>query len=274
MLHLAKTKQVENKMRNGEMELRPLSNWQTAVAFGLPTVVMIFSFHWFMPWLQTLGLTPFESIVVSHTVPMALLLTAAVVMFHRVEGYPVTWRGFRQRLRYPAFTWRAVLQGMGLFLLLLVGYGLFNAASQLLITQGWLLVPQNLVALLDPRVTLSTAVLDNMVGGQISGNWGVILLYFVMLCFNVVGEELWWRGYLLPRQEVRYGRFAWVWHGLLWTAFHIFKWWDLIGLLPVCLAIAYVSQRTKNNWPAFMAHFLFNGLGLLGVVTAVLTTTG
>jgi membrane protease YdiL (CAAX protease family) len=65
-----------------------------------------------------------------------------------------------------------------------------------------------------------------------------------------------------------------VWHGLLWTAFHVFKWWDLIGLLPVCLAIAYVSQRTKNNWPAFIAHFLFNGLGLLGMVTAVITTIG
>ncbi len=274
MLPLSITKQVKCKLENEKMKIRPLSNWQTAVAFGLPGLVMVFSFHWFMPWLQTLGLTPFESIVVSHTVPMALLLTAAVVMFHRVEGYPLTWGAFRQRLRYPTLTWRAVLQGMGLFLLLLVGYGLLNAFSQLLITQGWLPLPQNLPALLDPRVTLSTAVLDTMVGGQISGNWAVIILYFIMLSFNIVGEELWWRGYLLPRQEVRYGRFAWVWHGLLWTAFHVFKWWDLIGLLPVCLAIAYVSQRTKNNWPAFLAHFLFNGLGLLGMVTAVLTTNG
>jgi membrane protease YdiL (CAAX protease family) len=274
MLHLDKTKQVENVMGTGEIKLRPLTNWQTVLAFGTPALMMVISFYWFMPWLQRLGLTPFESIVVSHTVPMAFLLTAAVVMFHRVDGYPLTWVAFRQRLRYPALTWRAVLQALGLFLLLLIGYGLFNAVSQMLIAQGWLPLPQNLPALLDPRVVLTTAVLDNMVGGQILGNWGVIILYFIMLSFNIVGEELWWRGYLLPRQEVRYGRFAWVWHGLLWTAFHAFKWWDLIGLLPVCLAIAYVSQRTKNNWPAFMAHFLFNGLGLLGMVTAVITTIG
>ncbi len=59
-------------------------------------------------------------------------------------------------------------------------------------------------------------------------------------------------------------------HGLLWTLFHAFKWWDLIGLLPVCLGIAYVSQRTKNNWPALIAHFLFNGLALIIVAAAVI----
>jgi membrane protease YdiL (CAAX protease family) len=274
MLHTIHTTQVENQIETGAGTIRPLTNWQTMLSFGLPTLLMILFFHWFMPWLQRLGLTPFESMVVSHTVPMALLLPAAVVMFHRVDGYPLTWAVFRQRLRYPALTWRTVLQALGLFLLLLIGYGLFNGVSQMLIARGWLLLPQNLPAMLDPRVRLTTAVLDDMVGGQILANWGIIILYFIVLSFNIVGEELWWRGYLLPRQEVRYGRFAWVWHGLLWTAFHMFKWWDLIGLLPVCLAIAYTSQWTKNNWPAFMAHFLFNGLGLIGVVTAVIRTIG
>ena len=53
-----------------------------------------------------------------------------------------------------------------------------------------------------------------------------------MLIFNIVGEELWWRGYIFPRQEKQHGRFTWVLHGLLWTLFHAFKWWDLIGLVP------------------------------------------
>jgi hypothetical protein len=67
-----------------------------------------------------------------------------------------------------------------------------------------------------------------------------------------------------------YGRWTWIIHGLLWAAFHAFKWWDLVGLLPVCLLIAYISQRTQNNWPALIAHGLFNGLALYLVLTAVL----
>ncbi len=274
MYHSIQTIQVDNRAEKRQGAIRPLTNWQTVLAFGLPTLMMIFSFYWALPWLQTIGLTPFESIVVVHTVPMALLLTAAVVSYYRLDGFPGEWRAFRQRMRFPRLTGRAVFQGLGLFVLQMVGYGLFNQISLWLIGQGWLPLPTNLPALLDPRVTLSSAAFDEMVGGQILGNWGVVVLYFIMLSFNIVGEELWWRGYLLPRQEKRYGRFTWVWHGLLWTAFHAFKWWDLIGLLPVCLAITYVSQRTKNNWPAFIAHYLFNGLGLLGVLAAVLTTIG
>jgi membrane protease YdiL (CAAX protease family) len=91
-----------------------------------------------------------------------------------------------------------------------------------------------------------------------------------MLFFNITGEELWWRGYILLRQELSQGCWAWLIHGVLWTLFHAFKWWDLLNLLPVCLLISYAAQRTKNNWIPCIAHYLFNGLGFLVVLLAVL----
>jgi membrane protease YdiL (CAAX protease family) len=91
----------------------------------------------------------------------------------------------------------------------------------------------------------------------------------LVLFFNVAGEELWWRGVILPCQELAFGHWTWLVHGFLWTAIHIFKWWDLVGLLPVCLIIAYISQRTRNNGPALIAHGLFNGLVLVLVMAAV-----
>ncbi len=273
---MLKTQVIENQQGNHrEMdtkagEQRPLRWWQTMLAFGIPSLVMVISFHWIMPILQRIGLTPFESMVVSYSVPMAWMLTAALVMYHKVDGYPLTWQAFRQRFRYPRLTVKAILQGLGVFVVIMVGYGLLNGLATVL-TQSWMPIANHLPALLDPRVALTTGTLDNMVGGQIAGNWRVVILYFIMFFFNIVGEELWWRGYLLPRQEVTHGRYAWVWHGLLWTAFHIHKWWDLIGLLAVCLPIAFVSQRTKNNWPAFIAHALFNVLGWFVMIAAVMS---
>ncbi len=254
----------------GMAEIRPFSLKQTALAFGIPTVAMAISFHWAIPALQALGLTPFESMIVAYVVPMALMFTAALVMYHEVDGYPLARRAFSRRFRYPRLTLKAGLQGVGLFVAVMLGYGLFNGVSLWLIEQGWIGLPDNLLPFFDPRIGLSAAVLNETVGGQIAGNWSVVILYAIMFIFNVVSEELWWRGYILPRQELRHGRFTWVLHGLLWTLFHVFKWWDLIGLLPVCLGIAYVSQRTKNNWPAFIAHFLFNGLALIIITTAVI----
>jgi membrane protease YdiL (CAAX protease family) len=274
MIHTIKGKEIGMNSEHEAKEIRPFYLWQTALAFGIPTLVMVISFLWAMPALQSIGLTPFESMIVSHIVPMALLLTASLVVTLQVDRYPLTWKALRQRFRYPHLTVKTILISMGLFAAIMVGYGLFNALSLLLIEQGSLPIPEGLMAFFDPRVPLTTAVLEDMINGRMLGNWGAVILYALLLVFNIVGEELWWRGYILPRQEKRHGRFTWVLHGLLWTLFHAFKWWDLLGLLPVCLAIAYVSQRTKNNWPALIAHFLFNGQALVALIIAAITTIG
>jgi Type II CAAX prenyl endopeptidase Rce1-like len=36
---------------------------------------------------------------------------------------------------------------------------------------------------------------------------------------NILGEEFLWRGVVLPRQEVAFGRRAWVVNGILWLLF-------------------------------------------------------
>lgn len=90
---------------------------------------------------------------------------------------------------------------------------------------------------------------------------------FISLIIATLGKELWWRGYILSRQELAHGSRTWIVHGLLlWAAFHLFAPWNFIGILPGCLALAYVAQRLKNTWPAAIAHGLANGLLVLVVV--------
>jgi membrane protease YdiL (CAAX protease family) len=112
--------------------------------------------------------------------------------------------------------------------------------------------------------------LDQAAGGQLKGRWNLVLAFTVTWFFMVVGEELLWRGYILPRQTAQHGKYAWVVQGLLWNLFHLFKWWQLIALLPMTLSFAYASYRLKNNWPTMIAHFLgnltFYVIVLLGVI--------
>lgn len=51
-----------------------------------------------------------------------------------------------------------------------------------------------------------------------------------------------------------------------YVRFHAFKWWDANAVAPMCLLIANASQRRSNHWPAFIAHSLLNGDGLLLIV--------
>jgi membrane protease YdiL (CAAX protease family) len=79
---------------------------------------------------------------------------------------------------------------------------------------------------------------------------------------NIFGEELWWRGYILPRQELQLGRYTWLVHGILWAWFHVFKWWTIPALMIVCLVAPFVAQKTKNTYPGIISHLIVNGLGI------------
>ena len=112
----------------------------------------------------------------------------------------------------------------------------------------------------------SLEMLVRSAGGTIRGRWDIGALYLVTFGFNILGEEFWWRGIILPRQELAFGRKTWLVHGLLWSVFHIFKWWDILTLVPVCLLVAFSAQRTRSNWGALIGHALMNGASMLVVL--------
>ena len=89
---------------------------------------------------------------------------------------------------------------------------------------------------------------------------GEILLLFVwlpMFFFNIVGEELLWRGYIQTRLP---GRYAWLLCSLLWLFFHLPFGLDLmIMLLPVTLIIPYVFAKTRNATTGIFIHGIYNG---------------
>ncbi|PYY12127.1 MAG: hypothetical protein DMG69_02250 [Acidobacteria bacterium] len=92
------------------------------------------------------------------------------------------------------------------------------------------------------------------------GAWWILIPYVLwMLVFNIGGEELWWRGYVLPRQELAFGMITWVVHGLLWSVFHLFmqpSLWDAVRMEISGVALSFVAQRTKSTGLASSATAL------------------
>jgi membrane protease YdiL (CAAX protease family) len=79
---------------------------------------------------------------------------------------------------------------------------------------------------------------------------------------------------VLPRQELAFGRWTWVVHGLMWTAFHAFKWWDLLNLIPICLGLAWVCTRFKSTTPGIVIHGITNGIAIPSLIVGVLGLMG
>ena len=44
------------------------------------------------------------------------------------------------------------------------------------------------------------ASVGDVLGGSMQGRWQIVFLFLMVMVFNVVGEELWWRSIILSRQ--------------------------------------------------------------------------
>ena len=77
--------------------------------------------------------------------------------------------------------------------------------------------------------------------------------------FAPLVEELYFRGYFLPRMQ---GRFATLFHSFLFAAVHVFTPWMVItrtqGLLPLLFRV-----KKKNIYIGMIVHILGNSLALL-----------
>jgi membrane protease YdiL (CAAX protease family) len=189
---------------------------------------------------------------------MDLIFASALIGYHRIEGHPLTWQEFSKQMRYPHIKGKDLLWGFVIFVVGNISLGAFSWLSLQVINAGMIPLPDGLPALVNPQLRTTNETLNHAAGGQISGQWSVIFFALVTHFFNIFGEELWWRGYILYRYELAFGRYTWLVHGLIWAGFHVFKWWDLLALVPVYLLAAFSAQKLKNNWSAFIGHTLTN----------------
>jgi membrane protease YdiL (CAAX protease family) len=89
-----------------------------------------------------------------------------------------------------------------------------------------------------------------------SGNWGWFGLILVMFLFNtVLGEELLFRGVLLPRMNRVFGRGDWLANGVLFAVYHLHMPWLIPSTVLVdTFAIAYPSRRYQSAWIGIAVH--------------------
>jgi membrane protease YdiL (CAAX protease family) len=89
----------------------------------------------------------------------------------------------------------------------------------------------------------------------LSGNWGWLGLIVVLGLFNtVLGEELLFRGFLLPRMNRAFGRGDWVANGVLFAGYHLHMPWAIPTSLLDTFILAYPSKRNRSAWIGIAVH--------------------
>ena len=102
----------------------------------------------------------------------------------------------------------------------------------------------------------------------LSGAWGWFGVIAVLALFNtVLGEELLFRGFLLPRMNGAFGRGDWAANGVLFAAYHLHVPWVIPATLLDAFILAYPTKRYRSAWIGIAVH------SAQSVVIAVLVLT-
>ena len=105
-----------------------------------------------------------------------------------------------------------------------------------------------------------------------SGAWGWWAMIVVLGIFNtVLGEELLFRGLLLPRMRRAFGKWDWAVNAVLFAVYHVHQPWTIPSNIVSGAIIAYPSRRFQSAWMGIIIHSAQSLFVTIALLTLVLS---
>ncbi|MCC6187724.1 MAG: CPBP family intramembrane metalloprotease [Anaerolineales bacterium] len=110
---------------------------------------------------------------------------------------------------------------------------------------------------------------------EFKGQWGLLGILLVSHLFNYfLGEELLFRGVLLPKMQGVCGKYDWVANAVLFGLYHLHKPWGIPTNIVGSLALTWPARRFRSNWMAVVVHAVEGLPGLVLVPAVILGLAG
>jgi membrane protease YdiL (CAAX protease family) len=191
------------------------------------------------------GIVPIaKALYLSLTVALVWQFVLVLVLVRREQG-TLRWSTVREALwlTSPRSPGSGRIGGR-VWLILIPLVLLFGAVHELVPAIG---APENR--------NFATLVESDIGKEFLSGAWGWYGLILVSFLFNTaLGEELLFRGFLLPRMNGAFGRGDWVANGVLFTGYHLHVPWAMPATLLDMFFMAYPTKRYRSAWIGIVVH--------------------
>ena len=103
----------------------------------------------------------------------------------------------------------------------------------------------------EPSYTNAQSLADPKFQGQ----WWILGLALTSMLFNYVfGEELLFRGVLLPRMAGVFGRWDWVANSVLFGLYHVHKIWAWPSMITTAFGLSWAARRYRSFWMGPIVH--------------------
>ena len=240
--------------------LKPLS-WGPSL-FALLCVALMYrvTHYAFVPYYTEITGQPYLVGYLVGWISTVGIIFLASLLAYKFERNRFNFKDFFIRYRLKRMSGKDWLWTIILILVVLVTY--FGLAS----VSKWLASFKLFAPHPDFPPDMSPEGVSNLKQGvlfgmTLKGKWWIVIAYLIGWILNILGEEFWYRGWMLPRQEVAFGKFAWLINGTIFTFQHWMQPWNFLAILPGALFMSFVLQLRKNTWIGIIQHGLIN-LGL------------
>ena len=111
-------------------------------------------------------------------------------------------------------------------------------------------------SLAEPAEYSVASLLEGPGSRALEGAWWFFGLFLLLAVFNtVLGEELLFRGLLLPRMQGAFGRWDWLANGVLFGIYHVHQPWGLpSSVLDGVLLFALPTKLWRCAWVGIAVH--------------------
>lgn len=229
--------------------MKKLGFGTSLLIFGSFALVLYLETHFLIPWFS--GWTGWETVIswflVGGLGTFIPIIIFALILIKK-ENLPLDHKTWTERLRFKKLSGRDWLWSLGSIIII-------GISSKLII----MILEFSLgKADMHPSFMAFEPLND--------GRFWILSAWLPFWVFNIMGEEILWRGVLLPRQEIAFGERTWIYHGIFWMIFHIaFGWQLMMSLLPIFFIQSFIVQRRRNSWIGVIIHAGLNGPGFIAV---------
>ncbi len=222
----------------------------------IPGALLTASFVLLAPVAKRLGFPPIDALLAGIVLVLVPFELGVVVRAGRRLGSPLA--AVPYRFPMPARTWLWLVPT--LIVVAFVGFGAYQAIEPQLIKTffGWL--PDWFV----------TPISVDRVGNYSREAWIVTLAAFLAINGFVgpIVEELYFRGYLLPRLD-RLGRWAPLVNVTLFSLYHFWSPWQLAARILGFAPTVYAVWWKRNVYLGMVVHCTLNTISVLLVAGLV-----
>jgi membrane protease YdiL (CAAX protease family) len=229
-------------------QVKPLKWSNYLWLYGLPTLLNYIACKMAIPYMEAKSSLPIEIIYFICVGGIALApMFFMAIYFARKEGGSRSWKQFPTRTRIRKLTAKDWLWTSATFIFLCVAS--FLIAKIIMPEMGMDATP----------FFFKNMPLDH-------DHLSILYLWPIFFFFNIFGEELLWRGYIQPRQELQLGKMTWLVHGIFWAIWHLPMGLDLIfAATPIFFILPAVVQIRQNTTIAIVVHAVFGAFGFLAI---------